>query len=117
MQGWIAVTKLSDLKRARKTVVEVGGTQIALFWHDDRVFALQNICIHRQRELGKGVILKDRIVCPGHQWSFDLETGYEAKMRRYQPTFHVMIEDGAVFVDPTARSVEISTKDPASGSS
>ena len=76
-----------------------------LFWHDEQVYALQNICIHRERELVKGVILKDRIICPGHQWAFNLETGYEEKMCRYQPTFDVRIEDGDVYVAGAARPV------------
>ena len=75
-----------------------------VFLHEDHVYALDNICIHKQRELVKGVILNGRIVCPGHQWSFDLETGHEQKMDRYQPCFPAKVEDGTVFVGAEERS-------------
>jgi nitrite reductase (NADH) small subunit len=100
---------LEQLKRARKAVVDVAGTPVVLFWHNERVHALRNICIHKERELVKGVILNDRIVCPGHQWAFNLETGHELKMDRYQPTFDVQIIDGVVCVDPSGHNVEIAT--------
>jgi nitrite reductase (NADH) small subunit len=105
VDDWFEVGAVEDVRRARKRVVDVGGTPVVLFWHDGQVYALQNICIHKQRELVKGVILKDRIICPGHQWAFNLETGYEEKMCRYQPTFDVRIEDGVVYVARGPRPV------------
>jgi nitrite reductase/ring-hydroxylating ferredoxin subunit len=74
---------------------------------DNCVYALDNVCIHKQRELVRGVVLGDRIVCPGHQWAFHLSTGFEAKMERYQPTYPVRItDDGRVEVDVASPSVE-----------
>lgn len=113
MERWVAVATLDEIKRARKKVVEVGETAIALFWHDERVYALRNVCIHRQRELVKGVILKDRIVCPGHQWAFNLESGYEENMCQYQPTFEVRVDGGLVYVDPNARTVDMPVPEPS----
>ena len=74
--------------------------------HDKCVYALDNVCIHKQRELVKGVVLGDRIVCPGHQWAFQLATGFEAKMERYQPTYPVRVTETArVEVDVANPSV------------
>jgi nitrite reductase (NADH) small subunit len=103
MRDWVAVARQDDLRRAKRMVVTVDGTQVALFWVGDRVFALDNVCVHRQRELVKGFILAGRIVCPGHQWAFDLESGYEENMCRYQPTYGVRIEAGVVYLDPNGR--------------
>ena len=51
------------------------------------------------------MILGDRIVCPGHQWAFQLATGFEAKMEQYQPTYPVRItDDGRVEVDVASPS-------------
>lgn len=111
--GWVAVATLDEIKRIRKKVVEVDGAPVALFWHGERVYAIRNVCIHRQRELVRGVILNGRIVCPGHQWSFDLETGYEATKCEYQPTFDVRVDGGTVYVDPHARRVDMPATKPA----
>jgi nitrite reductase (NADH) small subunit len=113
MDDWVEVGAVEDVRRARKRLVDVHGTPVVLFWHEEQVYALQNICIHRERELVKGVILKDRIICPGHQWAFNLETGYEEKMCRYQPTFDVRVEDGTVYVAGTARPVPDEPEQPA----
>jgi len=113
VDDWVEVGTVEEVRRARKRLIDVGDTPVVLFWHDEQVYALQNICIHRERELVKGVILKDRIICPGHQWAFNLETGYEEKMCRYQPTFDVRVEDGTVYVAGAARPVPDEPDQPA----
>ncbi len=97
-EGWEPVGTFEDLRRRRKMKVCVGEQEVAVFVHHDEVYALANICIHRQRELVNGVVLKDRIVCPGHQWAFDLQSGWEATKERCQPTYATKVEDGTVFV-------------------
>lgn len=111
---WVDVGSLSELRRRRKQLVEVGETPVALFLHDDRVHALANICIHRQRELVKGVILNGRVICPGHQWAFDLDTGLNEKNCLYQPSYDVRVEDDRVLVRAEARAVpETTLEEPA----
>jgi nitrite reductase (NADH) small subunit len=98
--NWVDVGDVTDVVKRRKVVVGDGLDAKVVIVHDGCVYALDNICIHKQRELAKGVILGDRIVCPGHQWSFQLATGFEAKMERYQPTYPVRVtDDGRVEVD------------------
>lgn len=98
MAGWIDVEALATLERRRKLVVDVGGRDVVLLLVDGKVRALANTCIHKQRELVKGTILGNRVVCPGHQWAFDVETGYEDKKCRYQPVFETRVEDGRILV-------------------
>lgn len=112
--GWVDVASMSELRRRRKQLVEVGEAQVALFLHDGQVHALANICIHRQRELVKGVILNGRVICPGHQWAFDLATGLNEKYCRYQPTYDVLIDDDRVLVRAEPRAVpETPLQEPA----
>jgi nitrite reductase (NADH) small subunit len=101
---WVDAGSVSDLQRRKRMVVDVGERQVAVFWHDGDVHALDNVCIHKQRELSRGVILNGRIVCPGHQWAYDLTTGYEQTMDRYQPCFPVRVEGGKVYVGSEERS-------------
>ena len=53
-----------------------GRPQVLVLWHGNSVYAFQNICIHQERELVKGVILNNRLICAGHQWAFELGTGW-----------------------------------------
>ena len=114
--NWIDVGSTAEVAKRRKVVIEVGDEQIFVLAHDGDFFALQNICIHRQREISKGVVLNGRIVCPGHQWAFDLRTGWESIKQECQPTYRVRIEDDVVQVDAASRRVLVVPPAPPSPS-
>jgi len=96
---WVDVMPAQDLERARKHAVAVNGVEVALIWHEGTPHAFQLHCIHKQRELVDGVVLNGRLVCAGHQWAFDLETGWCRERERCQPTFPVRVADGRVLID------------------
>ena len=103
--SWVDVGDIADVVKRKKFVVGEGIDAKVVIVHDNCVYALDNVCIHKQRELVKGVILGDRIICPGHQWAFQLATGFEAKMEQHQPTYPVRIsDDGRVEVDVASPS-------------
>ena len=85
--------------------VQVGDQEIALFLVGEKVYALADICIHKQRNLSKGTVFNGKVVCPGHQWTFELESGYECDQDAYQPTYDVKVEDGGVHVVPVCRTL------------
>lgn len=95
---WSVVGTTAEVVRRKKVVVEIAGREILVVAHEGRFFAFDNICVHRQRELSKGVILNGKIVCPGHQWAFALETGWEAVKQECQPTHPVRVADDVVEV-------------------
>jgi len=58
----------------------VGNKQLAVFrTRTGSVYATQAACPHRQGPLADGLLGGDTLVCPLHDWSFDLTTG-AAKM-------------------------------------
>ena len=91
-----AVAALADVEAAGKLVVDVDGTPVLLVRHEGRLTAIANLCIHRERELSSGFLLKGRVVCPGHQWSFSLEDGFCKERDRTQPVYETRIVDGTV---------------------
>lgn len=101
---WVEVGPVDRVRRAKRVVVD-GDDPVLVVAHGDEFFALANICIHRERELARGMVLRDRLVCPGHQWAFDLRTGWESVKSQCQPTYPVRVDDGVVYVDPTAPAV------------
>ena len=46
-------------------------------------------------------MLNGKLVCPGHQWAFALDSGWEAIKEECQPMFPVRVVDGIVEVDVT----------------
>ena len=101
---WVAAGTTEDIVKRKKVVVEIDGRQILILAHEGQFFAFDNICIHRQRELSRGVILNGKIVCPGHQWAFALDSGWEAVKQECQPTHPVRLTGNSVevFVAPAS---------------
>jgi nitrite reductase (NADH) small subunit len=100
---WIAVATTKELARRRKLRVELDGVALALFGAAGQVYAFADTCIHQERSLSKGTLLHGKLICPGHQWQFDLETGYEETQDRCQPTYPVRVEADTIYVNPTPR--------------
>jgi nitrite reductase/ring-hydroxylating ferredoxin subunit len=65
----------SWLDRDGRAVVEVGGTEIAVFVVDGEAHAFANACPHEGNPLHEGDILGDTLTCAYHGWKFDLGTG------------------------------------------
>ena len=103
-ENWVSVGSVADVRKRKKVVFEDGDRQILVFEHDDRFRAFDNVCIHRQRELSRGVVLNGRLICPGHQWAFDLDTGWESIKEECQPTYDVRVNGDSVEVDLSSRA-------------
>lgn len=108
---WIEVGPIEDVTKRKRVVVEHDGEEILVYTHAGVVHAMANRCIHRDRELVKGVVLRDKLVCPGHQWAFDIGTGWESVKQECQPVFTVEVHEGIVRVDPTSRRIVTSPSD------
>jgi nitrite reductase (NADH) small subunit len=93
-----ALAAIDELQPTGKLVVDVEGTAVLLLLDEDRVVAMANRCIHRDRELSAGFLLKGRVVCPGHQWSFALADGYCKERDRTQPVYETRVVDGTIEV-------------------
>jgi nitrite reductase (NADH) small subunit len=99
--SWVVVGDVQAVTKAKKTVIDVDGHEVFVLAHDGGLYAFANRCIHKNRELAKGVVLNGKLVCPGHQWAFELATGWEAIKEECQPTYPVQVVDGVVQVDVT----------------
>lgn len=110
--SWVTAGEAAAITKARRIVIDVDGHQVLVLAHDANFYAFANLCIHRQRELAKGVVLNGKLVCPGHQWAFALGTGWEAIKECTQPAYPVRVTDGVVEVD-----VEVPAEPPATAPS
>lgn len=111
----VEVGRVGEVIRRKKTVVEHDGQEILVLAVGESLHAFQNRCIHKQRQLHKGVVLNGRLICPGHQWAFDLATGYEAAMEECQPTYTTVVRGDVVYVDTDSRCVQVPGAGDAAG--
>ena len=103
-KGWFAVEATADeLAAAGKLVVHLHRHEILLLWNDGEPVALSNVCIHRGRKLNEGVMLGTRLVCAGHQWAYEVTTGYCQARERYQPRYSLEVRDDQIFIELPAK--------------
>ena len=89
---------LSSLDRDGRAVVEVDGTEIAVFVVEGEAHAFANACPHEGNPLHEGDILGDTLTCAYHGWKFDLGTGACLVGEEPARVYRARIEGGAVVV-------------------
>jgi nitrite reductase (NADH) small subunit len=68
--------ELAQIPEGEGRNFEVAGRRVAVFRaRDGRVFATQAECPHRKGPLADGLLGGHTLVCPLHEWRFDLATG------------------------------------------
>jgi len=73
---WTAVGTVEDIPRQGSRCITVGATTVAVFrTADDRIFALEDKCPHRNGPLSQGIVHGNCVTCPLHNWVISLETG------------------------------------------
>ncbi|MCC6999871.1 MAG: Rieske (2Fe-2S) protein [Deltaproteobacteria bacterium] len=102
------VARTSQLKVGECRIVEMGShggptapRRIALYRLADGFYATQNECVHRGGELGDGIVSGgSHVVCPLHQWRFDIRTGAcEVAPGTCIRTYPVKIEADVIMID------------------
>ena len=71
----IKVMDEEDLPMGKSAIVTVGDEEIALFYYKGKYYAIGNQCLHQGSSLGEGRIEEGVVICPNHEWRYDLKTG------------------------------------------
>jgi nitrite reductase (NADH) small subunit len=76
MAGRYELGPVDQIPQGEGRTFQLAGRRIAVFRaRDGRVFATQAECPHRKGPLADGLLGAGTLVCPLHEWRFDLETG------------------------------------------
>jgi nitrite reductase (NADH) small subunit len=102
--AWKFVCKLDDLPVLGARVFErseADGGNVAVFRNDqDVVFALLDKCPHKGGPLSQGIVFGERVACPLHNWSIELNSGDAvAPDVGCTQRFPVKVENSRVFVE------------------
>ena len=99
MPNFIKVANTSDLKPGENKVVDVNGSQVALFNVDGEFFAINNTCPHRGGHLGEGFLEGETVTCPLHGWRFNVKSGNHEFMPNVKVScYQVKVEGNDVLV-------------------
>ena len=102
LAGYIRVAKLDALKARGCEVVSSGGETIAVFYHNGRVYAVDNRCPHMGFPLQKGTVKDGILTCHWHHARFDIASGGTFDLFADDvSTFPVKIVNEEVWVNPS----------------
>lgn len=71
------------LRAAKKDEIPIGtirefqlnGKTVAIANVDGKLYAIDNVCLHRGGPLGEGELRGKIVTCPWHGWTYDVTTG------------------------------------------
>lgn len=98
--AFVRVASLSELWDGERRCFTLEGRRVFLIKLDDRVYAYENRCAHRELPIGTGHLDGYVLTCPSHAWQYDIRTGHGVNPdgARLRP-FAVRIEDDEVLLD------------------
>ena len=97
---YIKLCAEADMAGRRIKSFAVLGRKIALVRSaSGELFATEIQCKHQGADLSLGALSGNRVTCPRHGWTYDLETGHclnrpSSPLRRYA----MKVEEGFIFV-------------------
>src|SRR5512141_2389147 len=100
MTDWIDVVAESALAEGEHVVVDVDGTDVAVFKIDGLCYAIEDVCTHDGAEIASGELDGDEIICPRHGARFCVKTGEVKCAPAYEDIacFPLRIQNGKVQV-------------------
>ncbi|NOT10645.1 MAG: non-heme iron oxygenase ferredoxin subunit [Methylococcaceae bacterium] len=100
MSDWIEVIDQNALAEGGNIVVDVDGTDVAVFNIEGEFYAIEDVCTHDGAEIASGELVGDEIICPRHGARFCVKTGAVTAPPAYEAIacFPVRIENGKVQV-------------------
>jgi nitrite reductase/ring-hydroxylating ferredoxin subunit len=99
IDGFVLVLEEKKLQEGKMKRLSVEGTPVLLIKQQNKIFAIDNRCPHQGCGLAGGTLDGLVIVCPCHDWRFNLETGeYEEEPLMKLTKFDWKVESGRIWV-------------------
>jgi len=98
-EDYFVALEEKDLQEGTMKLVSVEGEPILLIKQAGKIFAIDNRCPHMGCGFSGGTLDGMCIICPCHDWCFNLETGeYKEEPSMKLKKFDWKIEDGKIWV-------------------
>jgi len=99
MSEFVPVIAASELPPGACKEVLVGERAVALCNVSGAIHAIGNLCPHRGGPLGQGMLHETLVICPWHNWAFDVTTGISPDNPELKtPHYETRVEEGQVLV-------------------
>jgi nitrite reductase/ring-hydroxylating ferredoxin subunit len=97
--GYVSILDEKELAEGKMKLVMVEGTPVLLLKQNGQIFVINNRCPHMACGLSGGTLDGLVIVCPCHDWRFNLETSeYEVEPIFKLTKYDWKIKSGKIWV-------------------
>ena len=97
--GFVPVLEENELQEGSMKLVKVEGLPVLLIKQFGQIYAIDNRCPHMGCMFSGGTLDGSVIVCPCHDWRFDLKTGeYEEDQEIKLLSYECKVESGKIWV-------------------
>lgn len=98
---WRLIGTVDEIPPQGARCVKNGEMTIAVFrTADDRIFALEDKCPHKNGPLSQGIVHGGCVTCPLHNWVISLETGTaQGADTGATASFPVRVEDRKIYLN------------------
>ena len=103
--AWHDIAAIEDIPAGRGWPVRALGHKIVVYLIDEKVYALENRCVHNGNPIDDGPVEEGIVTCPWHGWTYDVTTGEQLTMWgkvRGLATWPAKAEGGRILVDVEA---------------
>ena len=99
-RAWTFIGAIDDIPTRGARCVTIGTTAIAVFrTRDNRIFALEDKCPHKNGPLSQGIVHDGCVTCPLHNWVITLETGLaQGADEGRTATFPIRLDGRSIYV-------------------
>ncbi|WP_198244001.1 non-heme iron oxygenase ferredoxin subunit [methane-oxidizing endosymbiont of Gigantopelta aegis] len=103
MSDWIDVAAADAIAEGEHVVVDVDGSDVAIFNLKGEFYAIEDVCTHDGAEIASGELDGDEIICPRHGARFCIRTGEVKCPPAYEDVavFPVRVVNGRIQIKDT----------------
>jgi len=73
--AFVRAMKIGELPPGMTRELQLDGKVIALSNVGGKLYAIDNVCLHRGGPLGEGELSGQVVTCPWHGWQYDVTSG------------------------------------------
>ncbi|HTL10268.1 MAG TPA: Rieske 2Fe-2S domain-containing protein [Chitinophagaceae bacterium] len=101
-QGFFYVCNSNEFEESRAKIFCIGKERIAVYKHEGRLYAINNVCKHQGGPLGEGKIIDGCITCPWHGYQYLPGNGQSPPpFKEKVSTYDLRVAEGKVWLHPS----------------
>lgn len=99
--GFVYVCEAHEIENSRAKIFCINEERIAVYRHENKLYAVHNVCKHQGGPLGEGKIIDGCITCPWHGYQYLPQNGQSPPpFKEKVSTYAVKVIDNKVWLNP-----------------